>query len=231
MASGTTHEQYLHQTRKVVIETAFARGTITADQAMALSHTKLLYGLGDGTYRGVCHYQAWENGVGHVDVIEIAATAQESWVQLAGTVIHELAHVLAGWLAGHGGDWKDAAQRLGFTASPDAAGQVYRLALFVAPIRHAIYALAGEIGDGRPGFHRYGSGGPTVAVKPRPCSAGVGTRGGKSRGKGSGSRLRLWECACSRPVKVRIASDDFQAHCDRCGTAFARADQEARVAA
>jgi hypothetical protein len=46
-----------------------------------------------------------------VDVIEIAATAQESWVQLAGTVVHELGHVLAGWNAGHGKDWKAAAQR------------------------------------------------------------------------------------------------------------------------
>jgi hypothetical protein len=49
---------------------------------------------------------------------------------------------------------------------------------------------------------------------------GVGTKGGKSRGKGSGSRLRLWQCECERPVKVRVASDDFRAHCDECGAAF-----------
>lgn len=32
------------------------------------------------------------------------------------------------------------------------------------------------------------------------------------------TRLRLWECAC--PVKVRVASDDFRATCDRCGGKF-----------
>jgi hypothetical protein len=35
-----------------------------------------------------------------------------------------------------------------------------------------------------------------------------------------GSRYRLWECACG--VKARVASDSFEAHCDRCGSAFLR---------
>lgn len=35
----------------------------------------------------------------------------------------------------------------------------------------------------------------------------------------AGSRLRLWECACG--VKARVASDDFDATCNRCGGAFA----------
>ena len=35
-----------------------------------------------------------------------------------------------------------------------------------------------------------------------------------------GSRLRLWECKCPRPVKVRVASEDFEAHCDRCAAPF-----------
>lgn len=35
-----------------------------------------------------------------------------------------------------------------------------------------------------------------------------------------GSRLRLWQCGC--PVKVRVASDDFAAHCDVCLGAFVR---------
>ena len=33
-----------------------------------------------------------------------------------------------------------------------------------------------------------------------------------------GSRLRLWQCEC--PVKVRVASDDFEATCDVCGESF-----------
>jgi len=216
----TTHERFLQSARGAVIADAEERGTITAEQAARLRHAKLLYGIGDGSYRGVCHYDAWENGVGKVDVIEIAASVQESFVQLAGTTLHELAHVLAGWGSGHGPAWKESAVALGFTVKPEAAGQVYRLAMFTPKLRHRVYALAAEIGDGLPAFTRSGSG--RHIVLPKPCSAGIGTKGGTSRGKGSGSRQRLWECECERPVKVRVASDDFKAHCDECGAAFTR---------
>jgi len=37
-----------------------------------------------------------------------------------------------------------------------------------------------------------------------------------------GSRLRLWECEC--PVKVRVASDDFDATCGACVEPFKRRD-------
>ena len=49
----TTHERYLHAVRDLVITRALERNTITADQADRLMYTKLLYGVGDGTYRGV----------------------------------------------------------------------------------------------------------------------------------------------------------------------------------
>jgi hypothetical protein len=58
-------------------------------------------------------------------------------------------------------------------------------------------------------------------ARPQACPLGIGTRGGRSRGAGSGSRLRLWMCDCG--VKVRVASDDFRAECQRCGSAFTRA--------
>ncbi|HTE67057.1 MAG TPA: hypothetical protein VK736_12480 [Candidatus Binatia bacterium] len=222
MLPATTHERFLQLVRDAVIAHAEAAGTITAEQAERARHAKLLYGVGNGSYRGICHYNTWENGVGTVDVVEVAATAQESWIQLAGTTLHELAHVIAGWNAGHGAAWKDAAVALGFKLRPEAAGQIYRLAMFAPQLRHAVYALAGEIGDGHPAFARFGAG-PGMFVIPKPCSAGYGTKGGTSRGKGSGSRQRLWECECERPVKVRTASDDFKAHCDVCGSAFARA--------
>jgi len=45
-------------------------------------------------------------------------------------------------------------------------------------------------------------------------------RGSKSRGAGSGSRLRLWICDCQKPVKVRVASDDFRATCGLCAQPF-----------
>lgn len=37
-----------------------------------------------------------------------------------------------------------------------------------------------------------------------------------------GSRLRLWECQCAPPQKVRAATDDLSATCGRCGAAFSR---------
>lgn len=84
----TTHERYLHAVRDLVITHAQERDTITAAQAKRLAHTKLLYGVGDGTYRGVTVFDAWENGVGRVDDVEIAATGQESWIQQAGPDPH-----------------------------------------------------------------------------------------------------------------------------------------------
>lgn len=213
----TTHEQFVQRVRDLVLDHA----ELTDDEAHRLRHTKLVYGVGNGAYRGICHYEAWENGVGRVDVVEIAATAEESWVQLAGTTVHELAHVLT--RGGHDRAWKDAAVRLGFVKRPEAAGQRYWLAMIRPQIRQAIYRLAQEIGDGSPAFATFGGFG--IVVKVRPCSAGTGVKGGRSRGKGSGSRMRLYECECSpKPFKVRVASDDFAAHCDACGAAFTRKD-------
>ena len=34
------------------------------------------------------------------------------------------------------------------------------------------------------------------------------------------SRLRLYQCHCPSPVKVRVASNDFAARCERCGGLF-----------
>ena len=89
-------------------------------------------------------------------------------------------------------------------------------------LRFAIAELAAELADGSPAFLLTLVAVGRAVQAPRPCSQGTGTRGGTSRGKGSGSRMRLWECSCAKPVKVRIASDDFAAHCDRCGQAFVR---------
>ncbi len=44
---------------------------------------KLVYGPGDGRYRGAYHYSARSNGMGPVEVVEIAAAGEESLVQVA----------------------------------------------------------------------------------------------------------------------------------------------------
>jgi len=210
-AAELTHEQFCHAVRALAVELA------PSDKRGELMGAKLVYGIGNGTYRGVCHYDTWQNGSRHA-LIEIAATGEESTVQLAGTTIHETAHVLAGWSAGHGKEWKAACRVLGL-ANAAAAGQAYRPEDF-PELWPAISAL-GDPNDGRPTFTR-GMNTPTGTVKPlAPCPMGRGTKGGKSTGPGSG-RLRLWECACPKPVKVRVASDTFAAHCDHCGEAFAK---------
>jgi hypothetical protein len=230
-----THEVFVHGVRKAAVARALKLGNITPDQAERLTHTKLVYGVGTGSYRGICIYNVWENGIGTVDVIEIAASAEESWVQLLGTTIHELGHVLAGNEAGHGPTWKAAADKLGLKAAL-AAGHDYKLDDIESKVAATAEALAKKLGDGSPAFKKsltlgglQGLGGVglgRLTKGPRPCSSGIGTRGGTSRGNGSGSRLRLWECTgCEKPQKVRVASDVFEATHSPCGTVFVKIEK------
>jgi len=169
--------------------------------------------------RGVTVFGTWKNGdPTHHDFIEVCAAGEEHPTQLAGTTLHELAHCLAGHKAGHGKAWKEACEKLGLRRAK-AAGHTYLNAGFAPTLREAIVDLA-QPRDGQPAFFGLGGALGGSRPQPRPCSLGIGTRGGKSRGKGSGSRLRKWACPCG--VICRVASDDFQATCQRCGEAFAR---------
>ena len=212
-----THEQYIEAIR------ALARDYLrNPDERAKVDAIKLVYGAGETGLRGITYYSKWSKGNDKVPFVEICAFGQSSWVQVAGTTIHELGHVLAGWGAAHGPDWKAACERLGLRKIK-AAGTRYMLANFDPALRARIAALPRPI-EGEPvsgitlPFNGLGMG-PTM----KPCGAGVGTRGGKSRGKGSGSRLRLWACECDPPVKVRAATDHLRAHCDCCSGAFTRA--------
>lgn len=51
-----------------------------------------------------------------------------------------------------------------------------------------------------------------------PCTAGIGTKGGKSRGVGSGSRLRKY--SCEHGQIIRAATDELNATCNICSTLF-----------
>lgn len=208
-----TRETFVARTREIVL--AHVEDTPELERVRT---AKMVYGVGQPGVRGVTIYGAWKQGCGApVDMIEIAAMGEESPVQLAGTTIHELAHALAGYGAGHGPEWKAACGTLGLRCAK-AAGHRYNLASFHPAIRSKLAELF-ALADGSPNFGKLFTNG--APPKPRPCGAGIGTRGGKSRGKGSGSRMRLYECGCTpKPIKIRCASDTLNATCNACGEPF-----------
>lgn len=218
MATEThKHEDYIQAVRALAV----ARLPEGTDRSR-LENAKLVYGLGAPGLRGVTVFSTWNNGTPGHDFIEVCAAGEENAVQLAGTTVHELAHCLAGHKAGHGPEWKAACETLGLRCAK-AAGHRYYMAGFAPALREAILGLP-QLGDGLPAFH--GTRGPGLGlllppVRPRPCSLGWGTRGGKSRGPGSGSRQRKYVCGCGQIV--RAATDDLEARCLKCLTRFERA--------
>jgi hypothetical protein len=206
-----THEEFINAVRELVAQ------RVSADDAAKLHRVKLAYGFGAAGLRGQTIYSRWANGHGPADpepFIEICARGEESVAQLAGTTIHELGHVLAGWGAAHGQEWKTACARLGLRRVK-AAGTNYTWAMFEPALRERI---TGVPTDGAP---------LNTAATPRigkrrgkvgPCTAGVGTRGGTSRGAGSGSRMRKY--ACAHGQIIRAATDELDCTCNRCGGPF-----------
>lgn len=209
-----THEQFIQAVRDIAVQ------RLNEEDRAAAMDAKLVYGAGSKATRGVTYFDCWKNGHDHA-FAEICAFGEDSPIQVAGTTLHELGHVLAGKGKGHGDGWQDACRKLGLLFVR-AAGTKYSLACFAPDIRGAIAALP-QPTDGAPQpFGGFGPNGMPLQLKLRPCSAGVGTKGGKSRGAGSGSRLRKFVCTCG--VIARVAREEFNATCNLCGTAFKRAD-------
>jgi len=214
---GLTHEAYIHAVREIAVSRLNAE-----DCRQKLLAAKLVYGAGGRRgARGTCFHDAWYRGEGNA-LIEVCAFGEESEVQLTGTTIHELAHCLAGHAAGHGPAWKRACRDLGLIRCT-AASQEYDAKDF-APEAWARLILLPYPSDGVPVLRVKASPRPLgVSGKSVSCPLGNGTHGGTSRGPGSGSRLRLYMCECpDRPFRVRVARDDFEARCLKCGSLFQR---------
>lgn len=210
-----THEAFIASVARIACQ----RAQLTNDDKAAIAGIKLVYGAGQAGLRGVTYYNRWKGGSdAPKPFVEVCAFGQESWVQVAGTTLHELGHVLAGWEAGHGKGWYDACGRLGLRRIK-AAGTAYRLSMFDPALREQIARLP-KPDDGEPVSTLTGLNGAPITLKP--CGAGIGTRGGKSRGAGSGSRLRLFECECVPPIKVRASRDELDATCNCCRGLFHR---------
>jgi hypothetical protein len=233
MAKIRTHEMYVAS----IYALALRGPGLSNDDKRKLRAIKLSYGAGPDGTRGVTYYQRWKphkcgrgcngNGKGHahhkpdeaVPFVAICATGQESHVQVCGTVLHELGHVLAGMGVGHGQVWHDCCARLGLI-SVRAAGTEYTWDNFDPKIAKQLRRLRLP-NDGAP-VAPIGSGGAWGGVVPKlkPCGAGWGTKGGKSRGVGSKSRLLLYHCACETPVKIRHSGQHLQAQCLVCNSPF-----------
>ena len=190
----------------------------------ASCEARIVYGVGRPGVRGTTFFETWQ-GNGSTDsripIVEVCMLHEESLVQVAGTTVHEIGHVLAGLKAGHGKAWKEACDRLGLRRAM-AAGMRYSLAAFEPRLRE--YVAKHAFRDGKPVFFDGSdltTNLPTSrTTAPRPCSQGIGTRGGTSRGKGSGSRMRKYICDCEPPVIIRTARDDLNATCNDCGSNF-----------
>jgi hypothetical protein len=118
-------------------------------------------------------------------------------VQVLGTLLHEMIHAVVGTQAGHKGPFVEAARKLGLTGKATATEAGPELVeMFKVYIQHA-------------GAY------PHAALRLINAT-----------GKRPGSRLRLYQCECDKPVKVRVASNDFQAICSICNTPFRMPDTE-----
>lgn len=207
-----THEQFIHK----VAGLAIAR--IDTNARGALKAAKLTYGAGHAGLRGVTYFDKWlTSDKEQAAFVEICSFGEQSPVQLAGTTIHELGHVLAGLGAGHSKAWKEACQELGLRGLK-AAGTDYIMAMFDGSLRSDIAGLITKLEPAKPRngmINRFG-----IVTGPRPCSMGIGTRGGTSRGVGSGSRLRKYVCECDPPIIVRASRDNLDCTCNGCRGLF-----------
>lgn len=197
-----THEAYITS----IVEFAAAR--LSEEERQLIDDAKIVYGAGKAGLRGVTYFNKWENGGGPDQphsFVEICAFGEVDAVQIAGTTLHELAHVIAGFDAGHGKGWKQACKRVGLRFCR-AAGQAYRMASFDPDVRMHIASLDSPI-DGKPVHSAFaglfGGTGRAWSKKAKPCGASIGVRGGKSRGTGSGSRLQKVFCpSCGYTTRI-----------------------------
>lgn len=125
-------------------------------------------------------------------------------VEVLGTLLHEKVHAAVGCIHGHKKPFSQAARVVGLAGKPTATtvGDQLRPVLLDYLAQIGPYPHSAINPDGR---------GKDALV---PATEEEVTR--------ISSRLRLFECGCQPPVKVRVAHDVFQAQCLICTEAFHR---------
>ena len=188
-----THEDYLAAVATAVCEQFPAT-------AASLSEVQLVFGTGPRRRALAIRQRVWNGGEADtpLPLVEIAAIGALAPAETCHVVLHELAHVLAPGF-GHGRVWRYAARQVGLL-NPRAWPDMGELADWnaIAPaIRARLQAIPAPTerapADFYEDWHR------------RPCGAGYGTRGGTSRGEGSGSRYLKVVCqvpGCGYQVRI-----------------------------
>jgi len=220
-----THDAYIADVARLACRHPGA----SEDDRNAIRQVRLAYGDGQAGVMGITRFNLWKGPDGQRrHWCAVCATCQpEGSYLIAETVLHELGHAIAGPMGAHGPIWRSACERLGLidAKATYAHGDKPVFSAWMA----AQLAKLKEPTEGRPAHTVSGNAiGPpgSPALPPiRPCGAGIGTKGGKSRGPGSGTRNALHVCGgCKPPVKVRaaISKRPLSATCDHCKTSFSR---------
>ena len=188
-----THEDYLAAITRAVC----AQFPATAN---ALNQVHLVFGAGPRRRGLATLHRVWGGGeaVDPLPLVEIAAIGGLSAAETCHVLLHELAHVLAPD-AGHGKAWRHAARQVGLVrprATPDA-GELADWHAISPVLRTVLQAIPAPT-EPAPAEYLYD-------WSRRPCDAGYGSRGGSSRGEGSGSRYLKVTCqhpGCGYQVRV-----------------------------
>ena len=157
------------------------------------------------------HFRCGRNGLGLWNEIAINQTYVEldRYWQVLGTLLHKLIHCEQQSLGIDGQSTKtrhyhnkafiQKARSLGLIVNRKGHQEC-------APAPTPFSELLSKYGIEIP----MGNGGMLANSVPGPLHAGT-------------SKLKLWVCSCTpRPVRVRVAIQDFQARCLKCGEIFVR---------
>ena len=218
-----THDAYIADVARLAIRHVGR----DSEEAAIIRSVRLAYGDGEHGTMGITRFDMWKDAEGKSrHWCAVCATCQpDGAFLLAETVLHELGHAVAGRMAAHGDDWRKVCAKLGLIDAKatyshgDKPAFSERMAAWLAALP--------EPNEGKPTrgapAPASGGGGPLGPIVPviRPCGAGIGTKGGKSRGPGSGTRNVAHACGC-RTIHAAVSKRPLRALCIDCAQPFVR---------